>query len=132
LLVKQRQHLAFPDRGDQAVFDRDRRRHAARMLAETTLAEELPGLQDSDNRLLALAGDHRQLDPPLLDIEDRVRRFPLRVDLLVLVVFLNRFSGAGLRQKGFGIKRVLFDFAHGLSLPPTARDADWNQAMLGY
>jgi hypothetical protein len=69
-----------------------------------SFAEELSRFEDSDHRFLALFGDNENLDPPLLNIENRICGFALRKHDLVLVKFQYGFALADLGEKEFWIK----------------------------
>jgi hypothetical protein len=80
------------------------RGNPARIVVQTTLAKELPGLENPDDRLLALLGQHDNFHPAFLDVEDRVRRVALRKYDLVLVESGHRLSLAYLREEGLRVK----------------------------
>jgi hypothetical protein len=74
------------------------------MAVEASFAEKLSGFQNSDHRVLALFGDNENLDPSLLNIENRICGVPLRKHDLVLGKFQYGFALADLGEKEFWIK----------------------------
>ena len=74
------------------------------MAIKASLAEELSGFQDTDHGFLALFGDYENLDPPLLNIENRIRDISLRKNDFVVVKIQNGFALADLGEKEFWIK----------------------------
>jgi hypothetical protein len=86
------------------------------MVAQASLAEELPGLQNANDGFLALTGDDDELDSALLDIKDGLGRVALRENALVPVVFLNRFTRPQFCNEGYRVKQVLIDLVHGAPL----------------
>jgi uncharacterized protein YdcH (DUF465 family) len=69
------------------------------MAVEASFAKELSGFQNPDHRFLALFGEHENLDPSLLNIENRVCDASLRKNDLVLLKFQYGFPLADLREK---------------------------------
>jgi hypothetical protein len=74
------------------------------MAIEASFAEELCGFQDSDHRFLALFGDNENLDPSLLNIENRICGVSLRKHDLVLGKFQYGFALTDLGEKELWIK----------------------------
>src|SRR5579872_2204242 len=69
------------------------------MAVEASFAKELSGFQDANHRFLALLGDDENLDPSLLNIENRIRGVPLREHDLVPVKFQYGFALADLGMR---------------------------------
>ena len=107
LLVERRQHGCLRYRGDQALFHRGRRRDAQRMAVHAAFAKELACSQNADYRFLALFRYDNNLDPALLNIEDRVCRISLGENDLILAKFNNGFPLAHLGEKFLGIKSLI-------------------------
>ena len=82
------------------------------MAIEASFAKELSGFQDSDHGFLALFGENENLDPSLLNIEDRVCGVSLRKNDLVLVEVQYGFALADLGEKEFWIKQAFRRFWH--------------------
>src|SRR6185436_10721889 len=82
-----------------------RRRHAHRLAGQTSLAEEVAGPEQGDDGLLALSREHRQLDLPVVDEEDRIRAVALREDRLALLVVAGRPSLTDRHQQRLGVDR---------------------------
>src|ERR1039458_2598643 len=76
------------------------------MAVQAALAEELPGLENPDNRFLALLGQHYNLDATFLDVEDLVRRLSLLEHGFVLVEGRHGLSLADLRKEGLRVKFI--------------------------
>jgi hypothetical protein len=74
------------------------------MTIQTSLAEELLGLQYPDDRFLSLLGHDGELDPAFLDVKNRIGGVALGKDDLTFLIFRNRLSIANLGEKGRGIK----------------------------
>src|SRR5271154_5575713 len=74
------------------------------MAIQASLAEELSGLHDSDHGFLALLGYNEDLDPSLLDIENRICGLSLRKDDLVLFKFQYGCALADLGEEEFWIE----------------------------
>ena len=100
--VKRRKHGRFRDRRNQAFFHRRRRRDAQRVTVHAAFAKELAGLQNPDDRFLALLGYDDNLDPAFLNIENRVRDVSLGEDDLVLAIFQYRFPSPTLARNTLG------------------------------
>ena len=56
---------------------------------QAPFAEEIAGFQKCDHGFLALLGDDGLLDLAALNVENRIRRFALRVDNLILPIIGN-------------------------------------------
>jgi len=121
LTLEDRHHGCFRYRSDQAFFHRGSRRDAHRLAIKTTLAEELIGFDNSDNRFLALIGYDDDFDLAFLKIEDRIRGIALGEYGLILSVLRYRFPGPYLGEKHFGIEPALCCFPH-KTLPSVRRE----------
>jgi hypothetical protein len=62
------------------VWDRFTYCHAKRLTRQTALAKEASFRQDGHHRFFALLGHNRELHLAALDVENRIRRVPLRKD----------------------------------------------------
>jgi hypothetical protein len=102
--VKGRKHRGLRDRGDHAVFQRHGGGKPKRLVVQATLAEELPGLENADDSLLAVLGQHDNFDAAVLNVEDLVGRISLREHGLVLVESQNGISLADLREEGLRVE----------------------------
>src|SRR5882724_5727023 len=85
-----------------AFLQRDHRCRSPFRAIEAPLAEELALLKNSDDRFLAVIGQHRRLDPPFLKVTDRVGALALIEDVLILSVFFDRYSNADCSKKNPG------------------------------
>lgn len=74
------------------------------MACQATFSKEVSRSQNRDNGLFALFGDNGELDLPLPNIEDSLRRVPLRKNLLVLRVVGMRLSLTDSGEKALGIE----------------------------
>src|SRR5215216_8160338 len=110
--MKEVYHGLLRYRGDQAFFHRRRGRDTQLMAVQATLAEELAGFQNRNHRLLSLRGQHGELDPSFLNVEDRIGDISLRENGFVLVKVEDRFPCPHFGEKHLGIKRVLGRFSH--------------------
>ena len=104
LVVKGSDHRRFRNHGVQAIFHRRRSRDALRMTIHATFAKKLAGLQNRDDRFLALLGHDGQLDLSLLNVKHGVRDVALRKHRLISMKFNNRLALADLGEEVFGIK----------------------------
>src|SRR5947207_5848603 len=75
--MKQANHLTFGNNQDPARGHRRRRGQTNRLTGEGAFPEEVARAHYSYNGLLASLGQHRQLHPALLNVEDGVRRIAL-------------------------------------------------------
>jgi hypothetical protein len=82
-------------------------------------AEEMSGLKDCNDGLLALFGQDSELDLALLDVKDCLRDVALLENFLVLVKFEDRFPVTDFGEKDLGVKDVLRRIAH--NRPPLAQ-----------
>ena len=82
------------------------------MTIQATFSEELACFQDSDDSFLALLGNNENLDPPRLNVEDRVGDLALHEDGLALREVKDGLSGAYSGEKIFGLKLVARLLAH--------------------
>ena len=92
------------------------------MARQAALAEELASLHNTDDRLLALLGEHGELDPALLDKEYRFRLFALAEDRLVFPVLGDRLAATDMGEKALRIELVLGHLVQHrstLQYPPT-------------
>ena len=62
-------------------------------------------LQNRNDGFLAFGGEHGELDPALLNVEDGVRRISLRKDDLLLFGLKNSFPTVDFGEKGREIER---------------------------
>jgi len=85
--------------------------------------EHRRGAQDGDHRFLALFGKNNNLDPSLLNIENRVCYRTLRKNDLVLAKFQYGFALADLGEEGFRIERARSFRRHDTVSPGCAPDA---------
>src|ERR1700733_11011000 len=79
----------------------------------------MSGLDDRDDRFLALFGQDGELDPPRLNVKHRPRGIALFENFLVLVKFEDCFPIADFGEKDLRVKRVLRRVAH--DRPPLAQ-----------
>jgi hypothetical protein len=82
------------------------------MAIQAPFAEELSGLQNSDDRFLALVGYDSELDPAFLDVKNRIRDLSLRENNLILPVLQNRLPPPHSGEKDLGIEYVLGGLPH--------------------
>ncbi len=78
-----------------------------RLSGQAPFPKEIAGSQKCDHGFLALLGDDGLLDPAALNVENRIRGFALRVDILILPIIGNGSPPVHFRQKYFGIEREL-------------------------
>src|SRR5579863_5942716 len=112
-------HGYFGDGSDHAIFHGRRGRYAQSMAIHAAFAEEMPGLEDRDDGLLALFGQDGELDLPLLNIKYRLRDIALFEDFLVLVKFEDHLPVTDFGEKLLRVKHVLGWLAH--NGPPLVR-----------
>src|SRR5436190_1381909 len=86
-------HSRFFETRDHALRGGDSRCHAQRLAGKTSLAKEITGAQHGEDRFLPLLGQDLQLDPALLDVEDRIGGVSLREDDLPPAELSLGFSG---------------------------------------
>jgi len=77
------------------------------MTVHAAFAEELPGPENSDHRFLALLGQHDNLEPAFLNVENRVGDVALRKHVLILAKFQYRLARADLGEKDLSVKRAV-------------------------
>jgi hydroxyethylthiazole kinase-like uncharacterized protein yjeF len=77
LVMEGCQHRGLRDGGDNAVFQRGRGGKPEFLAVQAPLAKKLPGLENPDDRFLALLGHHENFDSTFLDVKDCGRRFSL-------------------------------------------------------
>jgi hypothetical protein len=97
-------HRGLGNSRDHAVVDRGSRREAQRMAIQASFPEEVTGPEDGDDGLLALRRDDGELDPALLDVENRVCRLSLRENDVLLAIAGNRLAVADIGEKSLGIE----------------------------
>src|SRR5690348_11425710 len=66
---------------------------------KTALAEEIVRPKDRDDRFLALLGYDGELRLAFLDVENRIRRVPLRIDDLTFAVLADATAFPDTREK---------------------------------
>src|ERR1700722_8254507 len=98
--------------GDQAFIHGRSRCDAQTMAIETSFAKKLTGSQDGDYGFLPLFENHRELELAFLNVEDGVRRFALRENDLIRLIFCYRRSLADFGEKLLGIDRDLTLLRH--------------------
>jgi hypothetical protein len=108
LFVEHVRHHRLLNLDQRAIGSRGRRADAQRPAGEASLAEEVTGTQDGDDRFLALLGGHPVLHLASSDVEDRIRRVSLAVDGAVRAVFKHGFPAGDSRQEGFPIDELSF------------------------
>src|SRR4029453_19221537 len=104
LLVKQPNHLPSGNVKDPARGHRGRRRQANRLAGERPLTEEVARAQYPHDRLLPSLGQHRQLDPPLLNVENGVGGSTLRENDRRWCVGRRASGHPGRIEEGLGVK----------------------------
>ena len=104
LVMEGREHRGLRDGGDHAVFQRRGGGKPERLAVQAPFAEELTGLKNPDDRLLALFGQHDNLHPALLDVENLVCRVSLREHALGLAEGRHGLALSDLREEGLRIK----------------------------
>ena len=92
LFVKHSSHQRFLDFVKRAIRQCDSRCHAQRLAGEAALAEELTGVENGDDRLLALLGYDRDLYLAFPDVVQGIRRLSLPKDVVVHSAFQNGLS----------------------------------------
>jgi len=106
VVMEGRQHRGLCDGGDHAVFQRRGGGKPELLAVQAPLAEELTGLKNPADRLLALLGHNDNFDAALLDVEDLVRRVSLQEDGLVLAESRHGLSFAVLSEEGLRVKLI--------------------------
>src|SRR4029453_3309873 len=104
LLMKQPNHLPFGNNKDPARGHRRRPRQANRLAGERPLTEEVARAQYPHDRLLPSLGQHRQLDPPLLNVENGVGGSTLRENDRRWCVGRRTSGHPGRIEEGLGVK----------------------------
>jgi hypothetical protein len=94
-----------------------RGRHLPRLGRHAAFAQEVALRQDRNHRFLALLRHDRQLHLAGLDVEDCIRRVPLRENGFVLGVLPNGPTLAHLGEQGPGVEGRLYLPGH----PTTSR-----------
>ena len=87
LFVEQTHHQLFLDPVKGAIAHCHSRGDAQRLTCQTSLAEELTGAQNGDDRFFALLGNNLALHLASQNVEKGIRRFSLPVDDAVRGVF---------------------------------------------
>ena len=87
LFVEHAHHQQLFDLVKSTIGQRASRGHAQRPTGEASLAEELTGAQNGDDRFLALLGCDRVFHLALLDIPHGIRGVSLHIDRAVRAVF---------------------------------------------
>jgi hypothetical protein len=82
--MKQTDHDLFVDAHETGVFHAGRGCGTNGLSGEAGFPQKGPAFQNRDHCFLAFLGHDRELDLTLLDIEDRIRRVPLRKENLLL------------------------------------------------
>ena len=77
------------------------------MAGQRPLTEEVAGAQDSHDGFFAGLGQHRQLDAPVLNIENGIGRVALRVDGRALPIVNDLSRNARRLEEGFRVERAL-------------------------
>src|ERR1700674_417072 len=108
LFVEDARHPRLLDADKTTIGHRGCGRDAQRLTCQASLAEEITGVQNGNDRLLALLGCNRDLHLAASDVEHRIRRFPLPEDLAVRAVFYSGFPGADSSEDGFPIDSLAF------------------------
>jgi len=71
LLIQDVHHFSLFNPNDDAKSDRGSCGYAHTLARQASLAQKAPGTQQCDNRFLAVTRQHRKLDAPSLNVEDR-------------------------------------------------------------
>jgi hypothetical protein len=79
-------------------------RHAQRLARKTRFTKETRWFQNRDHRFFALLGYDGQLNLAILDIEDGIRRIPLRKNNVLLLGLEDRFAAADLSEEELEIE----------------------------
>src|SRR6202035_3284636 len=82
------------------------------MAVHAAFAKELAGLQNSDDRFLALLGQNSQFDSSFLNVKHRVGHIALLKHVLILMEFQYLLSGAHFGEKNLRVKHVISCFSH--------------------
>jgi hypothetical protein len=78
------------------------------LTCEASLAEELAGARNGDDRFLALWGYDRELYLTLPEVEQRIRKLPLPENAMVHFTFYYCLSAKDAIEQNFLIGRLLF------------------------
>ena len=110
LLVKHARHQRLLNLVKSAIGHRDSRCHAQRLTGEASLAEELAGAQNGDDRFFALLGYDRELHLAPPDVEQGIRRLSLPEDVTVHSTFYYGLSPEDAIEQSFPIDRLCLFF----------------------
>ena len=99
-------HLCPVQTSDRGVGHRGDRRDAEGLPGQTSLAKEIAGTENGDDRLLAVAGDTGDLDLSLPDVEQRIGRIALREDHLSPTDLADASAFADAGEKRLWIERA--------------------------
>src|ERR1700683_5393573 len=90
LLVQYVRHFSLFNPNHDAHSNRGSSGDAHTLARQASLAQKAPGTQQCDNGFLAVTRQHRKLDAPSLNVEDRPSRVSLDKDLLTVAVCQSR------------------------------------------
>ena len=85
-------HYPLLHPNDGAQFDCASGGHAKRLARQTALAKEATFRQDGNDGFFATLGYSREFHLAALEVENRIRRVPLRKDGFITLVLLAAFS----------------------------------------
>jgi hypothetical protein len=91
-LMEQAHHYPLLHPNDGAPFDCASGGHAKRLARQTALAKEATFRQDGNDGFFATLGYSREFHLAALEVENRIRRVPLRKDGFITLVLLAAFS----------------------------------------
>jgi len=99
LLAEDARHGGLIHSGDDGILQGPGGRNAPRPSGQTTLADEISGFEERDDRFLTLIGDNRDFDPAFSNVEDGIRGVALGEDDLTLPVLGDGDSAIHLGEK---------------------------------
>jgi hypothetical protein len=102
--------LSYPR--NQGLIDRRGCCDPQRVTVKTSFAKEVPRFQDSDDCFLAALRNDGELDPARLNVKNCIRKFTLRKNDLILLIFRYCFSIAYFGEKYLWIERYLPNLLH--------------------
>ena len=114
-VVKHTDHRLFVNANERGALVGGCRGHAHQLPSETFFPKKSARLQHRDDGFFPLWRDHGQRDLARLDIEDGIRRIPLRKENLLIRGRQRRFAAADLCEERLEIKRGEVFGSHRLS-----------------
>src|ERR1700730_1504035 len=105
LVVEKANHGCFLDPHDCGCLHCCGCRHAPGLPGQASLAAEIAGSEDCNDRFFPLLGNHGELHFAALDVENRIRRLPLRKDNFTYFIGGYRPSAVCLCEEGLGVEQ---------------------------